>query len=240
MYKGAAPGAVPLPPVDLVIMQPHAVHQGLSQGLVKQLRSVAETLGSLELSHPTRVGIDGFCAAGKTSVSAALAAILSDSGVHTIQVSTDDFQNPPEIRWQLGADSPEGFYRHAVDFEALKRELLKPLGPDGSRLYRTSTYDIRALRPNLSEQREASSASVLLLDGLFLHSNSLRGYFDFTIFVQAPFEACIRRARERNQEGRVDADQVETLYRQRYVPGFELYLNEERPTELASATLLNP
>lgn len=43
-----------------------------------------------------------------------------------------------------------GVYRHAIDFVALRRELLDPLGPGGTRAYRASVYDIRARHPNVS------------------------------------------------------------------------------------------
>jgi uridine kinase len=71
--------------------------------------------------------------------------------------------------------------------------LLQPLGPNGSRRFRWSCYDVHASRPNLSIERTTSSASVLLLDGLFLHAPALEHCFDFTIFVSAPFATCLRR-----------------------------------------------
>ena len=183
--------------------------------------------------------MDGFCATGKTTLSRALATLLTRAGRPVIRASADDFQHPPEIRWQLGRSSPEGFYRHAIDVGALSRELLIPLGPGGSRWYRTSTYDIQALAENRSEQNEAPPGSVLLLDGLFLHTSALRSHLDVTLFVTAPFETCVRRGRERNQENRSSADEVEALYRQRYGPGFALYLEEIDPMSLASATIEN-
>ena len=47
------------------------------------------------------------------------------------------------------------------------------------------------------------------------------------------------RTRCRKKENRVDADEVEALYRQRYVPGFRWYLAEARPTQQASMTIRN-
>ena len=207
--------------------------------LAERLSDVAGSIDALTLSHPTRVGIDGFCAAGKTTVARGLEAILVRMGRSVIRASTDDFQQPPPVRWQLGPDSPEGFYRHAVDFESLRKELLRPLGAGGTLRYRTATYDIHTLVPVHAERRSASPSAILLLDGLFLHDPSLRGALDFTVFVEASFETCIRRARARNQERREDAEEVETLYRRRYVPGFERYLDEVDPKARASVTILN-
>lgn len=212
---------------------------GVSPPTERALREIAGEILALDLPHPTRVGVDGFCAAGKTTLADELGALLNAAGVDTIRVSTDDFQNPPEIRWQLGEASPEGFYRHAVDFAALDREVLVPLGPDGSRRYRTSVYDIFALRPDVSERREAPDDAVLILDGLFLHAPAVLRSLDYTVFISTPFETCIDRALTRNQERKGDGAEVEELYRTRYVPGFQLYFAECRPDERASATVPN-
>jgi len=83
------------------------------------VQDVKSRVLGISVSHPVRVGIDGFCAAGKSTFAERLSAALVGAGRRVIRVTTDDFQNPPEIRWQLGPDSPEGFYRHAIDFAAL-------------------------------------------------------------------------------------------------------------------------
>jgi len=211
----------------------------LEEATTQLVRKVADEIHSLDLDYPARIGVDGFCAAGKTTIAEALAAVLSASGAEVIRVSTDDYQNPPEVRWQLGDSSPEGFYRHAVDFDTMEREVLAPLGPSGSKLYRTSSYDIFARRPHVSEQSVAPDDGVLLLDGLFLHTERIARALDYTIFVDAPFDICVERARARNQERREDAAAVERLYRSRYIPGFQLYLSECHPREVASATIPN-
>ena len=68
------------------------------------------------------------------------------------------------------------------------------MGPNGSRSFHSSCYDVYASRPKLSIERTASTAAVLLLDGLFLHAPALEHCFDFTIFISAEFELCLRRA----------------------------------------------
>jgi uridine kinase len=195
---------------------------------------LAKRILGLQMPHPVRIAIDGFCAAGKTTLADALALELRGHGRVVLRASTDDFQNPPEIRWQLGQRSSEGFFRHPIDFRALRSELLEPLGPDGSLRYRTSTYDVRALRPNVSPEYVATPSAILLLDGLFLHVPELAGCFDLTVLVSAAYETCIARARMRKQEGLADADEIESLYRERYIPGFELYIAEVGPEGRAS------
>jgi uridine kinase len=195
---------------------------------------IADQILALDRRHPLRIGIDGFCAAGKTTLADTLALELRARGRSVIRACGDDFQNPPSIRHRLGSRSPEGFFRDAMDFESLRSKLLLPLGPDGSLEYRTSTYDVHASRPNLSPQRTAERSQVLLLDGLFLHVPALVGCFDLTVFVHAAYETCIARARTRRQERYRDPDQIEALYRERYIPGFELYVAELEPQNRSS------
>lgn len=195
---------------------------------------IALQITALRRPHPIRVGIDGFCASGKTTLADALEVILHDLGHSVIRACGDDFQNPPDIRYQLGKQSPEGFFRYAMDFASMRRELLDPLGPDGTLAYRISTYDVRAAQPNLSIQRRARSRDILLFDGLFLHVNELSGCFDFTIFLDIDYETCIARALRRGKGRFPDGGGLESHYRNRYVPGFALYTAEVHPQEKAS------
>jgi uridine kinase len=201
------------------------------------MTSVGEIAGeilALERPHPIRVGIDGFCAAGKTTLGDALGLELTARGRSVIRACGDDFQNPPNVRYRLGNRSPEGFFRHAMNFALLRGELLDPLGPGGTRAYRTTVYDVLESRVNLSPQQRADASQILVLDGLFLHAPELAGCFDLTVLVEADFETCIARARARKQERYRDADEIEALYRERYVPGFDLYLREVQPQTRAS------
>jgi uridine kinase len=198
------------------------------------IETIASAVTSAQAAHPIRVGIDGFCASGKTTLADALATRLCAAGRRAIRVSADDFQNPPEIRWQLGTDSPEGFCRFQIDFPALRSMLLEPLGPGGNRKFRSTWFDVRRSRPNVSAELTADTTDVLLLDGLFLHATQIRSYFDFTVFVSADFETCLSRALDRNQEGATSRAELDELYRVKYIPGFALYLNEAHPEEYAS------
>jgi len=189
---------------------------------------------TVQRTHPIRIGIDGFCASGKTTIADALARRVWAAGRTPIRVSADDFQNPPETRWQLGSQSPEGFRRFQIDFEALRSNLLEPLGPNGNRKFRTTWYDVHRSTPNISAEHNAAAADVLLLDGLFLHSAALRDCFEFTVFVSADFETCLERALERNQEQARCREALAELYRIKYIPGFAQYIDEARPERRAS------
>jgi uridine kinase len=200
---------------------------------------IAERILGLGMPHPIRVGINGFCGAGKTTLARAIEVELVARGRSVIRVSGDDFQNPREVRYQLSDRSPEGFFRHAMNFEALRRELLDPLGPGGSLIYRTTFYDVFASRPNLSPELRAERSQILVVDGVFLHVPALANAFELTVFVDAPYETCIARAKVRKQERHADPTLIEGLYRDRYVPGFEMYVAEVAPKVRASVTVTN-
>ncbi len=199
-----------------------------------EIEWIVRVLISAHATHPIRVGIDGFCASGKTTLADALATQLRAMGRRPIRVSADDFQNPPDIRWRLGSRSPEGFYRYQINYPILRSALLEPLGPDGNLKFRSTWFDVRNSTPNVSPELSANATDVLLVDGLFLHSAPLQGCFDFTVFISTDFETCLQRALDRNQEGASNRGELAELYRVKYVPGFALYLDENHPEKRAS------
>jgi uridine kinase len=203
------------------------------------LLPIVDAVFATRRPHPLRIGIDGFCASGKTTLADALAAEIRLAGRGVIRASADDFQNPAETRWQLGPRSPEGFVRYQIDFSALRSLLLEPLGPNGSLGFRTSSYDVHASRPNLSVERVARSTDVLVLDGLFLHAKALDGCLDLTVFVTSPVEKCLARALVRNQECVSEPRELESLYREKYIPGFALYCRETAPETKAAIVIRN-
>lgn len=172
-----------------------------------------------------RVGIDGPCGAGKTTLAGRLQARLQKHRRAVIRACGDDFQNRREIRWQLGSRSAEGFFRHTMDFGALRRELLEPLGPGGDLRYRTSVA---------SPVATARRGDILVLDGLFLCSPELEACFDLTVLVEADEDLCVQRAIARGQERIDDPEEVRRLFHERYLPGWRLYVDEVCPERRAS------
>ncbi len=134
----------------------------------------------------------------------------------------------------MGQRSPLGFRRHQIDVVALRTLLLDPLGPGGLRHFHTTSYDVHSSSPNLSAEFVAEPNDVLLFDGLFIHAPALTDCFALTIYVSAAFETCLARALARNQERATDMDELEAIYRQRYIPGFELYCQEVAPDRRAT------
>jgi uridine kinase len=98
---------------------------------------------------------------------------------------------------------------------------------------------LRARRPKLSPIATADADSIVIVDGLFLHIPDMRSCWDYSVFIDADPEVCVRRALGRNQEGRADPRELERIYRTRYIPGFALYLREAAPQQVSSCVVHN-
>jgi uridine kinase len=184
---------------------------------------LAAYLCNIELSHPMRVAVDGIDAAGKTTLANTLAPVLQQHGRSVIRASIDSFHNPRAIRYARGSSSPEGYYYDSFDYVALKRLLLIPLGPEGSRAYREAVFDHRTDAPVLVPERYAPPDAILLFDGVFLFRPELAAFWDVKMFVDITFEESIARAAQRDLDLFGTAEAVQARYRERYVPGQRLY-----------------
>jgi uridine kinase len=189
------------------------------------------------LPHPTRVAIDGVDAAGKTTLANELEAILKSGARRVIRASIDGFHNPKAIRRR--DDSAEGYFRCSFNYQALVDNLLAPLGPAGSRLFRCATFDFRTDSEVILAQERATPDAILLFDGVFLLRRELRSHWDLSVFVDADFETTIVRAEVRDCELFGGAAAVRQRYESRYVPGQRLYLEQEQPRNFANIIVFN-
>jgi uridine kinase len=186
-----------------------------------------------------RVAIDGVDAAGKTVLADELASLITDRGRPVIRASIDGFHNRQVTRRRRGSMSPEGYFHDSFNHAALLEALLQPLGPGGSRLFRRAVFDFRTDQPVAPPVEAAPSDAVLLFDGVFLLRNELRGHFDFSVFVRADFAVTTRRAEQRDIQLFGDVEEVRRRYRERYVPGQQLYLSTAEPERWASIIMDN-
>ncbi|BCL12501.1 cytidylate kinase family protein [Micromonospora sagamiensis] len=202
------------------------MHQGTRDKLLGRL---AEAVGSVTVTHPTRVAIDGPPAAGKTTLADELATVLREQGRDVIRATIDDFLFPRAQRYPRGEYSAEGCYFDAHDHDALNRVLLDPLGPDGERRFQHAVYDHAADTALSPPVTTAPADAVLVFDGVFLMRPELIDRWDLRIFVSTALEKTVDRAviRERRASSRAD---VERRWRERYIPAQQLYFATVRPT----------
>ena len=203
------------------------------------IASLASRIVSLTRPHPTRVAIDGVDAAGKTTLADELATVVEAVGRPVIRASIDGFHNPAAKRRQRGAMSPVGYFEDPFNYEALLDSLLRPLGPGGARQVRRAVFDFRTDTAVDAQTEPTAPDAVLLFDGVFLLRPELRGHFDFSVFVRADFSVTTGRAEQRDVTLFGSIDEVRRRYRERYVPGQQLYLATCEPERWASVVVDN-
>ncbi|MBU0512185.1 MAG: uridine kinase [Chloroflexi bacterium] len=205
------------------------------------VEQLADFIVAVVLAHPVRVAIDGVDAAGKTMLANELTPLIEARGRPAIRASADGFHNPRVIRYQRGADSPEGYYLDSFDYQAIRDRLLIPLGPDGNRKYLRAVFDYRADAPTHEPTRESHQDAILLFDGIFLLRPELNDCWDFRIFVNVDFAVSVERAvaRDAQRNPEYSTDELRAQYARRYVPGQSIYLQTVRPLELADVVIDN-
>jgi uridine kinase len=203
------------------------------------LERLADLVAGIRRPHVVRVAIDGVDAAGKSTLADELRPLLERRGRPVLRATIDGFHRPRSERQRRGPTSPEGYYRDSFDYEALRGELLEPLAPGGSGLYRTRVFDHRADQAVTDLRETAPEDAVLLLDGVFLLRPELARLWDFRVFVEVDADEALRRAVLRDEDLFGSPDEALRRYRNRYVPGQRLYFDEADPTARADVVVEN-
>lgn len=203
------------------------------------MAELADCIGQVKRPHPVRVAVDGPDAGGKTTLAEELAALLKARGRPVIRASIDGFHNPARVRHGPGSTPPESYFHHSFNYRALIKSLLIPLGPGGSRRYRSAVFDYRTDAEVRIPIRVAEVNAVLLFDGVFLLRPELLAHWDFTIFVRVAFETTLARAVKRDAALFGGAEEVRRRYEQRYIPGQQLYLAACAPAVRAQVVVDN-
>ena len=201
------------------------------------LEQLAARIAAEWREHPLRVAIDGRDAAGKTTLADELAPLVERRGRPVVRASIDGFHRPRAERYRRGRESAAGYYLDSFDYDAVRRELLLPLGPGGSRRYRTAVFDVRSDEPAVAHPQTAPEDAVALVDGIFLCRPELDDLWDFRVFVHVEHEEAKQHDAARDRAG-LAAD-FDLLYETRYAPGQQLYFDAVEPRLRADAVVDN-
>lgn len=199
------------------------------------MRALAEEL----VQHYPRgrivVGVDGASGAGKTVFADDLATELRALGHDVFRASMDDFHRPRAERYARGRESARGFYEDSYDEVSFRRVLLGPFRLAGSTGFATRFFDLERDLPFESKWETGPADAILIVDGLFLQRPTLKGIWNFTIWLDAPQE--VRHERMIARDG--SDPEPESPLGQRYLGGQELYEREAAPRAVASAIIDN-
>lgn len=199
------------------------------------LRDVARRILKLPERAVLRVGIDGVDGAGKTTFADELAELLRLSGRPIIRATADAFHNCKAIRYERGRSSPEGFFYDSYNYAALRQYLLDPLSPGGSAQYRAAAFDLSSDTPIVVPAQSAPFNSIFIFDGIFLHRMELKGYWDFSVFLDVAFEISIPRGASRG----IGSPDPKAPRNRRYIEGQKLYFRLCKPRKHATLTIDN-
>jgi len=204
------------------------------------LSELAVRVLAVDRPHPVRVAIDGCSAAGKTTLADELGeAVRARTSREVIRVGIDHFKRALERRVAYPRDSPDSYYLDSWDNEAIRADLLIPLGPGGRRRYRTAVMNLPATQAVDGPVHVAPDDAILLADGAFLQRPELDPYWDLRIYLDVDFDEVLRRGVARDQQWMGSAAQAAQRYRTKYIPGEQRYVDEVRPRERAQIVVDN-
>ena len=165
--------------------------------------------------------------AGKSTFGDELSALPEAAGRRVIRASVDSFHGPRAERYARGRTSPEGFYRDSYDYAALRRELLEPLR--GGKAFRRKFFDVASDSRVDAASEHADPSSILVFDGIFLHRPELRSCWDFSIWLEVPWEKNHHLAKHPEWAANW----------RRYADGQRIYVGECDPASAASMVIDN-
>jgi uridine kinase len=186
------------------------------------------------------VAIDGIDAAGKTTLADELAELLERADCPVLRASIDGFHHPASERHLRSDEQPaQSYYEDSFDYQALRGLLLDPLGPEGNHVVRTRVFDFRIDQPVMESPTRVQSRTALRFDGVFLLRPELERCWDLSVFVQVDPAVSLQRASKRDVALFGARDAIERRYRERHLPGQELYMSQMNPEQGADVLIDN-
>ena len=168
--------------------------------------------------------MDGFSAAGKTTLADELAGVLRSQGRAVLRAEIDDFHRPGhKLRSMRGEWTPELYFAEGYQLETFCEVLLEPLGPGGSRRCLTGVWNSASDEPIAEAWQEVDCDAIAVIDGMLLLGPDLASHFDFRIWLEVSEETVLARARARDVAWVGSAREVEARYRRLWLPAHALY-----------------
>jgi len=154
-----------------------------------------------EISHNYGVGrtivaVDGIGGSGTAEFADGLAEVFREQGRAAFRASIDDFHRPRTERYRRGDSDPHGFYEDSFDYSLFRRVLIEPYRLGGSAGFQLVGFDERRDQTAQSAWVTAPRDAVLIVDGVFLNRDELRGLWHYSIRLDVPYSEAYRRLHE--------------------------------------------
>jgi hypothetical protein len=128
---------------------------------------VAATLAAVHLSHPLRVAVDGPRCADPAALARDAVEPLRLAGHPAYVVEADTFWRDASLRLEWGRTDVEAYTSTWLDVDALRREVLEPLGPSGT------PHFLPALRDPVTNRSARVDRVSVTTDGVVLVAGDL-------------------------------------------------------------------
>lgn len=199
---------------------------------VRELDAIVRTTPLLD--RPVLIAVDGVDGSGKTTFAGQLAAEYTPQRRPAHVVHMDDFLNPRVVRFRLGRDSPEGYFRDTYDLATFTASVTEPLRR-GERSIVVRAFDYRTDTPIDEGPTFITADAVVIVEGMFLHRDELLDAWDMSVFLDVSFPISVRRTAARDGTSPNPDDPSV----RRYVEGQRLYLASCKPHERATHVVVN-
>ncbi len=200
------------------------------------LAILSEKILALKKAGPVLIGIDGVDGSGKSVFATQLTNYLISLSKHAIHSSVDYFHHPRARRHRADKPSYLSYFEDSFNYEALKTKLLDPLtGKGDARHCILRHFDHRTDSEVSSVPVAVSERLILIFDGIFLHRDEIRHYWDFSIWLDVPFEITYQRMSSRDS---CPADPCDSSNK-RWLDGQRHYLKMCEPSTRASVVIDN-
>ena len=153
--------------------------------------TIADLLLARRLDHPQRVAVDGPTAAAPIELAEEIASALRMTGRAATVIPSASFWRDASLRLEYGRTDVDSYAHDWLDAAALTREVLDPLGPDGSGTFLPALRDPVSNRSRRVPYRVAAADEIVLIAGELLLGTGLP--FDTTIHLALSAAARGRR-----------------------------------------------
>ncbi len=141
----------------------------------------------------SRLGIDGPVHDDVEHLAELVTASLRARAVPVARVRAEHYLRGRSLRLEFGRDDPDAFFDGWYDWAALRREVLDPLGPDGSGQWLPRLRDPVTDRPFRDPRQVAAAGTVAVVSGRFLGRWGLFGTLDVLVLLDVTPPARQRR-----------------------------------------------
>jgi hypothetical protein len=142
---------------------------------------LADRLISIRTDHPLRVAVDGPRAASPLAVARGLVEPLRARGRAAEIIDAETFWRDASLRFEWGHTDLEAYAQHWLDTDALRREVLGPLGPAGSSRFLPALRDPTTNRSVRAAPVTVPPNAIVLITGELLLGRGLP--FDYAVHL---------------------------------------------------------